>query len=223
MSSPSACDKLVRRRPIVGGTQLAENAKATVMELGVGRLEVHHEAFVHLPEPHEQARGDRIQRDLGSRPGLQSGGSRQQFRPCIKVDVVIRMRILGQGGTCHQSRHCTASRGFLHTAKHPWRRSTSCYSKDRVSVIDLMGGEFVSCAGRIVLSCLGRSSQRRIATGNDADDRRGIGVERRGALGGVKDAETSACAGTEIEEPSAVGDTRHQVIGRSTSPIRLRA
>ena len=65
-------EHLVRCRPIKLWAQLAENSQASIMKLGIGRLEIDHQVVMDLSKSYEQACRDGIQGDLGGRAGLQS-------------------------------------------------------------------------------------------------------------------------------------------------------
>ena len=105
--------------------------------------------------------------------------------------------------TAHHRRRSTEGTRRRQRAQDVGRAAAGRYSHHRIGGADLVGRDVVFPAGEVVLDSLPREENSVAAAGNHTHHHPGIDAKRGRTLRGVDNAEPTARAGPEIEQPAA--------------------
>ena len=199
------CPRLLARQR---GVELPHGADGTVDQLVVGGGEVHHEVAAHLPQAREERGGDAVERQLGGAARLEPRAAGEDLGAGVEDVQVIAV---GRARHGHAGDECRGGTALLGDAKGTERVRRGAAGRDADHRVARPDGEPLDLGARavpFVLAAFARTTERGVASRDDADHLPGIAHERGRALAGIEHAQAPAGARAEVDEPAAFMELR---------------
>ena len=102
-----------------------------------------------------------------------------------------------------QDRARAAPFGFAQRTPHKWRASTRCDADHGIAAFDAAIFNRARAGLKVVFSAFDRLPDRCLSARDDALNQLGIRPEGRRTFAGIEHSQSTARAGTDIEQPSA--------------------
>ena len=126
-------------------------------------------------------------------------------------------------GARQQSCGCAARLGQANGAQDIRRCAACSYAQQSVIGSQIQGFQLILGAHGLILAALAALAQRRVATGNQANDLARVATERGRTFAGVQHAQATAGAGANINKSAAVAHFGDQPLHkRAKFASRLR-
>ena len=169
--SPSACSS---ERAACDGSQLRDlrhHGLRAPLQLGIGRLHVHHHAAIDPAKPQHDPRGDQVEHDLLRGARLHPRGAGDQFAAGLDQDrKFCRCQQRGAGIVGDTDRHCTARACLLQRRDREWRCPAGGDRDHHVVRREPRGIDLPDRIVDIVLRALDAGDKRAVAAGDDEAD-----------------------------------------------------
>ncbi len=202
----------------------ADDADAPVHELPAHRPEVDHQVPVDLAEPDHDGGAQRVEHQLGGRPGLHPGGARDDLRADEGRDQVVgrpARRLRGRRAAQEPGARPPVVR-LLQGGVDEGRGARGGDPQDEVPLADAGVADRRAARAAVVLHPLLAPDQGLPSAGDDALHQLGVRAEGGRALRGVQHAEPPAGPGADVEEPAPPPEPRRHVVDDVGHGLRLR-